>query len=64
MTNLFTKRHFEWFVNMMITLRFSESQTNNLIVILHPTNDNFNEELFRRRHETKLDRQVIGKGSE
>ena len=64
MISLFTKRHFEWFVDMMLTLRFSESQKNNLIVILHPTNDNFNEELFRLRYETKLDNRITGKGSE
>ena len=64
MTNLFTKRHFEWFVDMMLILRFSESQMNNLIVILHPTNENFNEEMFRLRYETKLDNRITGKGSE
>jgi hypothetical protein len=58
MTNLFTRKHYEWLVEMTLILDFTESQIAELIVILRPTNYNFNEALFRQRCEFlhKIDR--------
>jgi len=51
MTNLFTRKHYEWLVDMTLKLDFTESQITELIVILRPTNYNFNETLFKQRCE-------------
>ena len=48
MSNLFTKRHFEWMVDMCLELELNDSQVLQLSNMLLTTNPNYNRDKFVR----------------
>ena len=46
MSNLFTKRHFEWMVDMCLDLELTTNQVNQLSNMLLATNPNYNRSKF------------------
>ena len=46
-TTLFTKRHFEWMVNMALHTSMTKAQCDKLSLLLEGTNDNYDASRFR-----------------
>jgi len=46
MSNLFTKRHYEWLTDMCITLNLNQKQVKALSDMLIPTNPEYKQDVF------------------